>query len=129
MALVSLGFAGLVLMAVMSATGIAWNFVNIGAIPLCLGLGLDFHIHMVHALRHGGQHGGDTRAVSRALAYCGLSTGLAFGALSFSSNAGLSSFGTCAMTGVLATLFSAAFLVPALWSTGWVWGCQGRSRG
>jgi predicted RND superfamily exporter protein len=53
--------------------------------------------------------------VGRALAYCGLSTGLAFGALAMSDNVGLSTFGVCAMIGVLATLFVAAFAVPWAW--------------
>jgi hypothetical protein len=111
----SLAFAGLMLVAAMRLFGIAWNFVNIGSIPLCLGLGLDFHIHMIHSLRNATLRGEDTRAVSRALAYCGLSTALGFGTLAMSDNAGLASFGMCAMIGVFATLFSAAFLVPAIW--------------
>lgn len=115
-ALGSLAFSGLILLAGMSAMGMEWNFVNIATVPLCLGLGLDFNIHIIYALRHADQTGEDTSGVGRALAYCGLSTGLGFGALATSDNVGLSTFGLCSMVGVLATLFVAAFAVP------WVWG-------
>ena len=89
-----------------------WNFVNIGAVPLSLGLGLDFNIHMIHALRERGAEG---HGIGRALAYCGLSTGLGFGTLGLSDNGGLSTFGQTAMIGVLATLLTAAFFVPWVW--------------
>jgi predicted exporter len=111
----SLAFSGLLLLGGMSLLGMEWNFVNIATVPLCLGLGLDFNIHMLYSLRHGDETGESDPGVGRALAYCGLSTGLAFGALALSDNVGLSSFGICAMIGVLATLFVAAFAVPWVW--------------
>ena len=115
-ALGSLGFSGLILLAAMSAMHMEWNFVNIATVPLCLGLGLDFNIHILYALRHAEQTGEDTSGVGRALAYCGLSTGLGFGALALSDNVGLATFGLCSMIGVLATLFVAAFAVPWTWA-------------
>jgi predicted exporter len=108
----SLVFSAMLLLGTMSATGMAWNFVNIGAVPLSLGLGLDFNIHMIHALR---ERGADGHGIGRALAYCGLSTGLGFGALGLSDNSGLASFGQTSMIGVLATLLTAAFFVPWAW--------------
>ena len=112
----TLVFSGLILLAFMSARGMEWNFVNITAIPLSLGLGLDFTIHMIYALRRHDREGGDgTHGVGRALAYCGLSTGLGFGSLAVSGNTGLISMGMCCMVGVLATLFTAAFLLPWAW--------------
>lgn len=108
----SLAFSGLLLLGAMSAAGMDWNFVNIGAVPLSLGLGLDFNIHMIHALR---ERGADGHGLGRALAYCGLSTGLGFGALGLSDNVGLATFGQTSMVGVLATLLTAAFFVPWAW--------------
>jgi predicted exporter len=114
--LASILFSGLILLATMSAFGIEWNFVNIGAVPLSLGLGLDFNIHMIYALRRLHTNAEATaNGIGRALAYCGLSTGLGFGALAMSGNRGLITFGQCAMIGVLATLFTAAFLLPWAW--------------
>jgi len=108
----SLAFSGLMLLGTMSAAGMSWNFVNVGAVPLALGLGLDFNIHMIHALR---ERGADGHGIGRALAYCGFSTGLGFGALGLSDNVGLASFGQTAMIGVLATLLTAAYIVPWAW--------------
>jgi predicted exporter len=111
----SLAFSGLLLLGTMSATGIAWNFVSIGAVPLTLGLGLDFNIHMIHALR---ERGVDGHGIGRALAYCGLSTALGFSALGMSDNVGLATFGQTAMIGVMATLITAAFFIPWAWQLG-----------
>lgn len=124
LALATLTFSGLILLAFMSARGMEWNFVNITAIPLSLGLGLDFTIHMIYALRRHDREGGDgTHGVGRALAYCGLSTGLGFGSLAVSGNTGLISMGMCCMVGVLATLFTSAFILP------WAWRSWPRLRG
>jgi len=68
--------------------------------------------HRSHALREGGATG---TGVGRARAYCGFSTGLGFGALGLSDNVGLASFGQTAMIGVLATLLTAAYIVPWAW--------------
>ncbi len=114
--LASVAFSGMILLAFMSAFGIEWNFVNIGAVPLSLGLGLDFNIHMIYSLRRLNTTAeASANGIGRALAYCGLSTGLGFGALAMSGNRGLITFGQCAMIGVLATLFTAAFLLPWAW--------------
>ena len=111
----SIAFSGLILLAGMRLLHLEWNFVNIGTVPLCLGLGLDFNIHMIYSLRRAAQTGEDGHTIGRALAYCGLSTGLGFGALAMSDNVGLATFGVCSMIGVLATLFVAAYLVPWAW--------------
>lgn len=114
-AVASLALSGLLLLGVMRATGIAWNFVSIGAVPLTLGLGLDFNIHMIHALR---ERGVDGHGIGRALAYCGLSTALGFSALGLSDNVGLATFGQTAMIGVMAALVTAAFFIPWAWRLG-----------
>lgn len=107
----SLTFSGLILLAAMQAFGIPWNFVNIGAVPLTLGLGLDFNIHMLFSLRRAADKA-HAHGIGRALAYCGLSTSLGFGSLAMADNRGLVTFGQCAMIGVGATLFTAAFVLP-----------------
>ena len=113
----SLAFSALLLLAGMSLLGIQWNFVNIGIVPLCLGLGLDFNIHMIYSLRRlQTESDADAQGLGKALAYCGLSTGLGFGALAMSGNVGLVTFGQCSMIGVLATLYVAAFVVPWAWA-------------
>jgi hypothetical protein len=110
-----LAASGWILLGGMSAFGLTWNLMSVGAVPLCLGLGLDFTIHVMHALREPGMTRERVAALGRSLAYCGLSTGLAFGALATGSNRGLITLGMTAMIGVLTVLITAAFALPWLW--------------
>lgn len=116
LALATLAFSGFVLCGLMSLSGLSWNLMSLGAVPLVLGLGLDFTIHMMHALRRHRAERSRIVSLGRSLAYCGLSTGLAFGALATGGNRGLITLGLTAMTGVLVVLFTAAFALPWVWS-------------
>lgn len=104
-----------VLLGSMAAFGWTWNLMSIGAVPLCLGLGLDFTIHMMHTLREKGATAAHAASLGRSLAYCGLSTGLAFGSLALGSNRGLISLGCITMTGVITVLLTSSFALPYVW--------------
>lgn len=110
-----LAVSGCILLGGMTLLDLQWNLMSVGAVPLCLGLGLDFTIHVMHALREPGATRESVASLGRSLAYCGLSTGLAFGALAAGSNRGLISLGMTAMIGVLTVLIVAAFALPWLW--------------
>jgi predicted exporter len=114
-AFVTLAASGWILLGGMSAWGLTWNLMSVGAIPLCLGLGLDFTIHVMHSLREPGMTRERVASLGRSLAYCGLSTGLGFGALAVGSNRGLITLGMTAMIGVLTVLITAAFALPWVW--------------
>lgn len=107
-----------VLLGGMAAFDWTWNLMSIGAVPLCLGLGLDFTIHMMHTLREKGATAAHAASLGRSLAYCGLSTGLAFGSLAAGGNHGLISLGFITMTGVLTVLLASSFALPFLWFHG-----------
>lgn len=110
-----LAASGWILLGGMTLLDLQWNLMSVGAVPLCLGLGLDFTIHVMHALREPGATRESAASLGRSLAYCGLSTGLAFGALATGSNRGLITLGMTAMIGVLTVLITAAFALPWLW--------------
>lgn len=114
-AFLTLAASGWILLGGMAAGNLTWNLMSVGAVPLCLGLGLDFTIHVLHALREPDATRERVASLGRSLAYCGLSTGLAFGALAVGSNRGLITLGMTAMTGVLAVLVTAAFALPWVW--------------
>lgn len=107
--------SGWILLGGMTLLDLQWNLMSVGAVPLCLGLGLDFTIHVMHSLREPGITRERVASLGRSLAYCGLSTGLAFGALATGSNRGLITLGMTAMIGVLTVLITAAFALPWLW--------------
>jgi predicted RND superfamily exporter protein len=111
-------FSFLLLLLVMGVAGWRWNMMNLMALPLLLGMGVDFAVHTQLALR---RHGGDTAAVrgsiGRALLLAGSTTVAGFGALMVSSNAGLSSLGKVCGVGILCALVTSVFLLPAWWTS------------
>lgn len=105
----------IVLLGAMALLDLSWNLMSIAAVPLCLGLGLDFTIHMMHTLREKGATAAHAASLGRSLAYCGLSTGLAFGSLALGSNRGLISLGLTTMIGVITVLLTSSFALPYVW--------------
>src|SRR5205085_5338981 len=94
LSLAVLFLSGLCLLAVMRLAGWSWNLLNLMALPLMLGSGVDYSIFMQLALR---RHAGDRRAahrsVGRALLLCGGTAMVGLGSLGWSSNAGIASLG------------------------------------
>ena len=114
----TLGFTMVCLLAAMSVFGWSWNLMNITALPLLLGIGVDYSIHIQLALkRYGGDMHKVRRSVGNAILLCGASTAAAFGSLGLASNPGLASLGQVAALGVCIASVSAVFLLPAWWTT------------
>jgi predicted RND superfamily exporter protein len=117
--LLSLGIlfiSGLCLLAVMVLAGWSWNLLNLMALPLILGTGVDYSIFMQLALR---RHRGDLkmayRSVGRALLLCGGTAVSGFGSLAWSSNAGMSSLGQVCAIGIANNMLISVFLLPVWW--------------
>ena len=101
------------LLAVMSVTGMKWNFINLMATPLLLGAGIDYAIHVTLSLR---RTGGDFRELwqgtGKALMFCGAANAIGFGSLLFSSSDALVSLGAVAVIGILLSMAVSVFLLP-----------------
>jgi len=108
--------SGLCLLAAMSLFGWSWNLLNLMALPLILGTGVDYSIFMQLALR---RHGGDLKiahqSVGKALMLCGGTAVAGFGTLGLSSNAGLSSLGRVCAIGIAGNMLISVFLLPVTW--------------
>jgi predicted exporter len=108
--------SGVCLLAVMALTGWSWNLMNLMAVPLMLGTGVDYTLFIQLALR---RHGGDLvavrRSVGRALMLCGGTAVAGFGSLAFSSNLGMASLGKVCAVGIGANMLISVFLLPAWW--------------
>lgn len=108
--------SGFCLLAVMALTGWKWNLMNLMAVPLILGTGVDYTIFIQLALR---RHGGDLAAVrhsvGRALMLCGATAVTGFGSLGMSSNPGMASLGRVCAVGIGANMLISVFLLPAWW--------------
>lgn len=108
--------SGLCLLCVMRLAHWSWNLLNLMAIPLILGTGVDYSIFMQLALR---RYAGDLavayRSVGRALLLCGGTAVAGFGSLALSSNAGMASLGQECAVGIGSNMLIAIFLLPVWW--------------
>ena len=108
--------SGFILLATMALAGWTWNLMNLMALPLMLGTGVDYTIFIQLALR---RHGGDLvavrRSVGRALMLCGGTAVAGFGSLAFSSNLGMASLGKVCAVGIGTNALISIFLLPAWW--------------
>ncbi|MCF7762976.1 MAG: MMPL family transporter [Verrucomicrobia bacterium] len=110
--------AGTMLLATMSLFGWSWTLLNLPAIPLLLGLSVDYSIHMQMAMRRVGNHWMRAwRTTGVALALCALTTGIGFGGLALSHNQGLGDLGKVCATGVLSAWVMAVLVAPRLRAT------------
>ena len=108
--------SGLCLLATMAVAGWSWNLMNLMALPLMLGAGVDYTIFIQLALRrHGSDLGLVRRSVGRALMLCGGTAMAGFGSLGFSSNPGMASLGRVCAVGIGANMIISVFLLPAWW--------------
>ncbi len=109
--------SGVCLLAIMALTGWTWNLMNLMAMPLMLGTGVDYTIFIQLALR---RHGGDLiivrHSVGRALMLCGATAVTGFGSLGMSSNPGMASLGRVCAVGIGANMLISVFLLPAWWA-------------
>lgn len=114
--LAPLALSGLILSATTVWLGIPFNFANVIALPLLLGVGVDSGIHVVHRLRQHRRGDGPFLATStaRAVVLSSLTTMAGFGSLAFSHHAGTASMGKLLAIGMVAILVTTLIVVPAL---------------
>ncbi len=118
LSLITLGFSFLCLLGLMALMGWSWNLMNVMALPLLFGAGVDYSIHIQFALqRNNGDRSRVYQVVGRAILLCGVSTAAGFGSLGFATNAGLASLGRVCSAGIVITCLVSVFLLPVWWLT------------
>ncbi len=103
--------------AAMSWTGMSFNFANIIALPLLLGIGVDSGIHILDRYRQAGVAGGYQlwgSATARGILISTLTTVMSIGSLAFSSHQGTASMGLLLVMGVSIMVCCTLFLLPML---------------
>lgn len=100
----------------MRLLGLSFNFANLVAVPLIIGVGIDNGVHVVHRVRMEGTEGIDLvlRHTGRAILIASFTTMIGFGALALASHRGIASLGTVLLLGVGACLVSATVVLPNL---------------
>jgi len=111
--LVPLLLAGAVTLELCVLTGLALNFANIIALPLLLGVGVAFKIYYIMAWR-AGQTGLLQSALTRAIIFSAMTSGIAFGSMWASSYRGMSSMGKLMALALLCTMAAAVLFQPVL---------------
>ncbi|MBL79082.1 MAG: hopanoid biosynthesis-associated RND transporter HpnN [Nitrosomonadaceae bacterium] len=98
---------------------VPFNFANIIALPLLLGIGLDSSLHMVHRNRNEKLAGGTLihTSTARAVFYSALTSLVTFASLMFSSHLGTASMGILLTVGLACTLICTLFILPILLNT------------
>ncbi len=95
---------------------IPFNFANVIALPLILGIGVDNGIHMVHRMRTAPPADGNLlkTSTSRAVLLSGLTTISSFGNLALSPHPGMASMGQLLSIGIGLTLLCTLIVLPTL---------------
>ena len=114
--LLPLLLAGMFTAALCVIGGYPFNFANIIALPLLLGIGVDSALHIVHRYKNPGD---DERpllrsSTSRAVLFSALTTTASFGNLALSPHAGTASMGLMLSIGLAMTLICTLIVLPAM---------------
>jgi hypothetical protein len=116
LALAPLLLAGLLTVAAMVLLDLPFNFANVTALPLLLGIGIDSGIHLVHQARTGNIDGHDLldTTTARAVFFSAVTTIASFGSLASSGHRGVATLGILLVVGMLMMLAANLIVLPAL---------------
>ncbi len=101
--------------------GIRINFLDFVALPITIGIGIDYAVNVAARHRTEGQ-GSAVRILTTtgpAVALCSFTTVVGYASLLLSANQGIRSFGLAALIGELTCVFAALVLAPALLDLRW----------
>jgi predicted RND superfamily exporter protein len=114
--LVATGLGSLLLVAVCALLDIKVTFLDFVALPITLGIGVDYAINVAH--RH--HHGEDLdpvetlRTSGAAVFLCSVTTMIGYGSLLVSENLAISGFGSASLIGEVCCVLTALVVVPAI---------------
>jgi predicted exporter len=108
-----LAASALILLATMALFGWEWNLINLTAVPLLLGMGIDYSIHIQLTMKRMNNNAVAVfHSVGRALLLAGSTSIIGFALLGTSSNLGMASLGKVCALGLTITLLVSVFLLP-----------------
>jgi len=102
------------MVGLMHVLGMKFDFTNVMAVPLILGIGIDNAIHIIHRYRLEKNIPLVLRTTGKAILLTSLTTMIGFGCLGFSPHRGLAGMGYVLVIGVAACLITAVFVLPLI---------------
>ncbi len=102
------------MVGIMGYCGVDFNSANFLALPLILGIGLVFGVHVVHRSCEEGSDGIFGHSTGPAIAMSALTTMIGFGSLIVARHQGISTLGFVMTAGVGANLLTSVVFLPAL---------------
>ncbi len=110
----------LLMVATCALLGLKVNFLDFVALPIALGLGIDYAINVAHRYDHDEVPDPITtlRTSGSAVFVCSLTTMIGYGSLLVSENLAIRGFGTASLIGEITCVLTALVLVPALLAVG-----------
>ncbi|MBT3681591.1 MAG: MMPL family transporter [Candidatus Marinimicrobia bacterium] len=110
--MIPLLFGAVWMVGIMEISGLKLNMMNIMAIPLIIGIGIDDGVHILHRYKIERNTGLVYRSTGKAVLLTTLTTMLGFGSLWFATYRGLGSMGISLFIGVGTCFLSTLFIVP-----------------
>lgn len=118
LALVPAVFGLVVLLAVLKWTGVGFNTMNLVALPLIAGLGVDDGIFLVSSFARSGRRRlpleEDLGASSHAITMTSVTTTIAFGSLTLTSTPAIASLGLVVAVGIAGAWFASLFVLTPM---------------
>jgi len=116
LAMIPLGLGMFWMVGLMHLTGMQLTIMNVMALPIIIGIGIDDGVHIIHRWKHEGK--GKIRTVfsstGKAIFLTSLTTMLAFGSLVFSIFRGFGHLGGAMFLGVGACFLTTIIIIPGL---------------
>ncbi len=96
----------------------SFNFANIIALPLLMGMGVDSSIHIMQRLKSGLDNNNEIlkSSTARGVFFSALTTLCSFSSLAFTPHVGTASMGLLLAVGIFFTLFCTLIVLPAFYS-------------
>jgi hypothetical protein len=119
LAIVPLAGGAIFMLGFMHLAGMKYNYVNLIAVPIILGIGIDDGVHALHRFRSesgAGESriGTSLRFVGRAILLTSLTTMIGFGSIALYEMRGMASFGQVLLIGVGLCFLTTVLVLPAV---------------
>ncbi len=113
------GLAGVVVMIALCAiSGLRVHFVDLIALPITIGIGIDYAANLAARDREDGEHGPHhlLSTTGGSVLMCSFTTTVGYATLLLSANGGIRAFGLAALLGEVSCIAIALLVAPALFA-------------